>query len=69
MYVNHNQEVVDRLIDAYEQKINEYRDAERSGSGLADTIWGQLVLLGEILGKDVDGVWDDLSSCPEDCAV
>lgn len=53
-------EIVARLEDAYCEKIEEYQDAMRSGSGLEGAIWDKLVLLGDIMGKDIDEIHDDL---------
>ncbi len=53
-------EIVARLEDAYCEKIEEYHDATRSGSGLEDTIWDKLLLLGEVMGKSEDEIQEDL---------
>ncbi len=59
-------EIVARLEDAYCEKIEEYHDAMRSSSGLEGIIWDKLVLLGDIMGKSVDDIHDDLERSYEE---
>ena len=52
-------EIVARLEKAYREKIWEYLDATRSGSGREAEFQNMMFLLGEILGKDRDEIDND----------
>ena len=52
-------EIVARLEKAYREKIWEYLDATRSGSGREEEFQNMMFLLGEILGKDRDEIDND----------
>lgn len=52
-------EIVSRLKKAYREKIWEYLDATRSGSGRESEFQDTMFLLGDILGKDSDEIDND----------
>ena len=52
-------EIITRLKKAYREKIWEYLDATRSGSGRELEFQNAMFLLGEMLGKDHDEIDND----------
>lgn len=53
--------IVERLAEAYREKICEYYDAMCSGNGLDGIIWDTLILLGKIMGKTEEDIIEDMS--------